>query len=183
MWWILLCICFVLLLVTVVVIADNLIFKRLIAFAIDLSSVALLGILLLYIVIGIRMISKIMLLVTIIEALLLTLVFCRDIFTGRSLGRRICGLSVVDADSFHPVSEFRALVRNLFIVVWPIELVVLFLKKRRLGDIVTHTDVVEGNITRRVTWVGILLFMAVWTILFVMLYIVYQNPLIRLMYQ
>ena len=152
--------------------------KRLVAFLIDLILVSLFGAVF---QICIRYIGYVagLALVSIVFAVF----FCRDIFTGRSLGRRICGLSVVDADSFHPVSEFRALVRNLFIVVWPIELVMLFLKKRRLGDIVTHTDVVEGNITRRVTWVGILLFMAVWAILFVMLYIVYQNPLIRLLYQ
>ncbi len=152
--------------------------KRLVAFLIDLILVSLFGAVF---QICIRYIGYVagLALVSIVFAVF----FCRDIFTGRSLGRRICGLSVVDADSFHPVSEFRALVRNLFIVVWPIELVVLFLKKRRLGDIVTHTDVVEGNIIRRVTWVGILLFMAVWAILFVMLYIVYQNPLIRLLYQ
>jgi uncharacterized RDD family membrane protein YckC len=61
--------------------------------------------------------------------------FCKDCIGGRSLAKRILKLAVVDNQSNRPATSLQTVIRNLFVIVWPLEVVVsLFNQERRIGD-------------------------------------------------
>ncbi|MFT3981778.1 MAG: RDD family protein [Ferruginibacter sp.] len=73
----------------------------------------------------------------------LSLYFCKDIVNGRSLGKRILKLQVVDNSTGQVASPLQYFVRNLFCIIWPIEvLVTLNNPNRRIGDRVAGTKVI-----------------------------------------
>ncbi len=54
------------------------------------------------------------------------------------------GLRVVSAGTGNPANPIQCVVRNLFLLIWPLEALILFFSpKRRLGDIVAGTLVQE----------------------------------------
>lgn len=66
----------------------------------------------------------------------------KDIFKGRSIGKRLIGLRVVDINNTNDVpGKIRLVVRNITVLIWPIELLILIFKHRRIGDIITKTNV------------------------------------------
>ncbi len=70
--------------------------------------------------------------------------FNKDIYLGRSPGKTRLGLQVVNAKINTVANPFRCLIRNLFIVLWPIEVIVTFFSpKRRIGDFIAGTKVQE----------------------------------------
>lgn len=70
---------------------------------------------------------------------------CKDVIGGRSLGKRLQKLQLVRLDG-SPVSYTRMVVRNLFIVIWPIEVIMYLANKgQRLGDLVCKTTVVPAT--------------------------------------
>jgi uncharacterized RDD family membrane protein YckC len=69
--------------------------------------------------------------------------FNKDWFGGRSLAKRITGQEVVQVSSGRSADQFRCFVRNLTILVWPLEVLVTLLSpSRRLGDWLAGTQVV-----------------------------------------
>jgi uncharacterized RDD family membrane protein YckC len=67
----------------------------------------------------------------------------KDSIGGRSPAKRILKLRVIDNKTLQPASPGRCFVRNLFVCLWPVEvLVVLFSPGRRIGDFVGGTRVV-----------------------------------------
>ena len=79
-------------------------------------------------------------LVIIIIALL---IFCmRDSFGGAGLGKRLLKVAVrcVDKPDLTP-SLFKLFYRNIFIFVWPIEVLSLLWYERKMGDTYAGTDV------------------------------------------
>lgn len=78
------------------------------------------------------------------SGIILILFFCRDCITGQSVGRRIMGICVIHAG--RPISPFRAFVRNTFLIVWPLELIIFCIyHQKRLGDMVTDSIVEEQH--------------------------------------
>ncbi|UJH68714.1 RDD family protein [Muricauda sp. SCSIO 65647] len=72
--------------------------------------------------------------------------FLKDNWKGKSLGKRIIGLQVVDRKTDETASSFQCFFRNLFIVLWPLEVIVtLFSPKRRIGDLFANTKIVEAE--------------------------------------
>jgi uncharacterized RDD family membrane protein YckC len=66
----------------------------------------------------------------------------KDIFKGRSIGKRLFGLRVIDKNNNNNVPGIiRLMLRNLTILIWPIELLMLITTKRRIGDIIAKTNV------------------------------------------
>jgi uncharacterized RDD family membrane protein YckC len=66
----------------------------------------------------------------------------KDLFFGRSIGKYLTGLRVVSFKTGNPASPIQCLVRNLFLLLWPLEaLILLFSPIRRIGDIVAGTKV------------------------------------------
>lgn len=72
----------------------------------------------------------------------------RDIFDGVSIGRFAAGIVVRDADiPRRSPGSFRLLVRNLFTLLWPFDLVWMLMRRdgRRLGDRFTRTVVLYSS--------------------------------------
>lgn len=75
------------------------------------------------------------------------LYFAKDSIKGISVGKWIMGIMVRDANNPNEVPSFgRLLVRNLFIIIWPVEFIVLASsqEKKRLGDKTAKTIVVKN---------------------------------------
>jgi uncharacterized RDD family membrane protein YckC len=73
----------------------------------------------------------------------MALYFCKDIFNGRSIAKRILKLQVVDNTTGQAASPVKCFIRNIFCMVWPVEgIVALGNTSRRLGDRVAGTKLV-----------------------------------------
>ncbi len=78
---------------------------------------------------------------------LLSIAFCyvgligKDIIGKRSVGKRIFKLKVVSKNESSP-TYFQLIIRNFFMLIWPIEALLLALDKERLGDKVSNTKVI-----------------------------------------
>ena len=118
------------------------IFKRLFAFILDLLIISTIISLLFLPTYEIKSIV----LVELYSALMLTLLLCKDCINGQSIGKRIMKIQVVDENSNQRVSNSREILRNIFVVFWIVEVIVLFISKdKRIGDYVAKTKVIECN--------------------------------------
>jgi uncharacterized RDD family membrane protein YckC len=71
------------------------------------------------------------------------LYLCKDCINGRSLAKRLLKLQVVDNVTGEAASPLKCFVRNIFIIIWPIEVIVgLTNTSRRLGDRAAGTKLV-----------------------------------------
>lgn len=93
----------------------------------------------------------------------------KDSIGGASLGKRIVGLRVLREGTEGRSSFGRLLLRNLFMFLWPIELLLVVLSKRqlKLGDCFAGTAVYKKEIRYKKSRIaitvvaGILLFIAI----------------------
>ncbi len=86
---------------------------------------------------------------------LLILYFLKDSFNGRSLAKRITRLQVVNNRTGEAASPIRCFVRNLPVMIWPVEVLVTFFSPhRRLGDLLAGTRVMNYGVakTLRFEW-------------------------------
>lgn len=67
------------------------------------------------------------------------LFFIKDSFSGQSFGRKKMKIAVYHNNQ--PAGSWRALARNLFVAIWPVELIMLLIKGKRLGDMATSCEV------------------------------------------
>jgi len=75
------------------------------------------------------------------------LYFAKDSIKGISAGKWIMGIMVRDSVDTNKIPSFwRLLARNLFIIIWPVEFIVLAssYQKKRVGDIIANTVVVKN---------------------------------------
>ena len=72
--------------------------------------------------------------------------FCKDCINGRSIAKRILKLQIIDNSTGEIASPLRCHVRNLFCVLWPLEVIAAFINpNRRIGDRVAGTKLVYFN--------------------------------------
>jgi uncharacterized RDD family membrane protein YckC len=72
------------------------------------------------------------------------LYFCKDIFNGRSLAKRILKLQLIDTATGQVASPLKCFVRNIFCVLWPVEVIVAMTNtSKRLGDRIAGTQLVN----------------------------------------
>jgi uncharacterized RDD family membrane protein YckC len=72
------------------------------------------------------------------------LYFCKDIINGRSIAKRILKLQVVDNKTGQVATPLQCFVRNIFCILWMIEVIVIMTNtSRRLGDRVAGTKLVH----------------------------------------
>lgn len=77
------------------------------------------------------------------------LYFCKDAVKGISIGKWVMGIMVRDENNPGEVPSFgRLLKRNLTLIIWPIEFLVLALSndKKRWGDSLAHTTVLKNPV-------------------------------------
>ncbi len=68
--------------------------------------------------------------------------FNKDIFNGRSPAKRILKLQVIDIKTEKAANPLKCMLRNLPIILWPIEIIfVLINPQRRLGDKLAGTKI------------------------------------------
>jgi uncharacterized RDD family membrane protein YckC len=74
--------------------------------------------------------------------ILFSLFLNKDIYFGKSIGKYFVGLRVVSSRTGNPAGPIQCLIRNLFLLLWPIEALILFFSpQRRIGDVVAGTRV------------------------------------------
>lgn len=74
------------------------------------------------------------------------LYFCKDCIKGQSIAKRALKLQVVENSTEEIASPLRCFVRNIFIIIWPIEVIVTMVNpSRRIGDMVAGTKVIPFN--------------------------------------
>ncbi len=72
--------------------------------------------------------------------------FLKDSYRGKSIGKRIMGLQVIDRGSNAPANALQCFIRNLFIPIWPLEILVTLISPGiRLGDILADTKVIPAK--------------------------------------
>jgi len=75
-----------------------------------------------------------------------SLVLNKDIYFGKSIGKYFNGTRIVSAGTGNAASPFQCAIRNLFMLIWPLEAIVLFFSpNRRIGDIVAGTKVQKSE--------------------------------------
>ena len=72
-----------------------------------------------------------------------TFVFRDVIFKGRSIGKRIFGLHILDKTTSEPASIKQRIIRNLFFFVYPVDGIILIATKESIGDKVVNTVVIK----------------------------------------
>ena len=75
------------------------------------------------------------------------LYFAKDSYKGISIGRWIMGIMVRSEKDYGSTPSFwKLFIRNLFLVIWPVEVIVLAVSdaKKRLGDNVADTIVLKN---------------------------------------
>ena len=113
--------------------------KRIISAIIDLFSLTLASMIL-------SVIEVFTLTPPVYTAIVLFSVFLnKDIYYGKSIGKYFNGTRVVSIKTGSVASPIQCLIRNLFILIWPLEAIVLFFTpERRIGDMVAGTKVQEN---------------------------------------
>lgn len=72
--------------------------------------------------------------------------FLKDSYRGKSIGKRIIGLQVINKSTNKPANSLQCFIRNLLIPIWPLEILILiFSPSRRLGDLIANTKVIASE--------------------------------------
>jgi len=70
----------------------------------------------------------------------------KDFFNGQSIAKRKYGFQIIDNKSNQIASATQCMIRNITFIIWPLEvLFTLFLPKRRLGDLIAGTRLIEAS--------------------------------------
>jgi uncharacterized RDD family membrane protein YckC len=74
------------------------------------------------------------------------LYFCKDCVNGRSIAKRILKHQLVDNKTNQVASPLQCCIRNIFCIIWPVEVIVALINPgQRIGDRVAGTKVVYYN--------------------------------------
>ena len=71
------------------------------------------------------------------------LMIFKDIFKDGSIGKKIMKLTIVDSGTKKPASIGKRILRNVTWLLSWIEIIVYLAAKKRLGDMLAKTDVIE----------------------------------------
>lgn len=113
--------------------------KRFLAFVIDVFV----AVLLFMPVCAIFILLRIELLEVMLAYLIWFIVFCKDCFNGRSVGKLLFNCQVIDETTGKAANPFKCIFRNLFYLLGLFDVIPMCFgaKKMRVADIVTKTDV------------------------------------------
>jgi hypothetical protein len=81
-----------------------------------------------------------------VSVVLIFIYLSKDFFRAKSIAKRLIGLQVIDQKTNLPASRLKCFIRNITVVIWPIEVVVtLGSTHRKLGDVLANTRVEQSN--------------------------------------
>ncbi|MDR6561814.1 MULTISPECIES: cytochrome c oxidase assembly factor Coa1 family protein [unclassified Arcicella] len=126
--------------------------RRIAAFMIDHFVMSTIGVLIFFLTLGPDFMNEnslndITIAMSFVMLLIFVLYFAKDSVNGISIGRWIMGIMVRDEEDSNIVPSFgRLFLRNLFLIIWPVEFIVLATSnvKKRLGDKVLKTIVIRN---------------------------------------
>ncbi|MFI2741247.1 RDD family protein [Zhouia sp. PK063] len=82
--------------------------------------------------------------ITYVWIFVLFIYYNKDFFNAKSPAKKIMGYQVVDKKTHKQATELQCFVRNLTILIWPVEVLIGFYNpERRLGDFLANTKVVS----------------------------------------
>ena len=81
-----------------------------------------------------------------IAVMIILLFIAKDAINGQSIGKKLMKIKVVDAHGKTP-NIFKLIIRNITICIWPIEAILVLLNKKKLGDRLAGTNIVELTTT------------------------------------
>jgi uncharacterized RDD family membrane protein YckC len=124
--------------------------RRIFAFLIDHVSIVFLMVAIIFLRIGSQDMPERDLFSTMLPVMSVGFLFyfAKDSINGVSLGKGIMGIAVCDEKNPELTPSFiRMFARNLLLVIWPVEFVVLIISddKRRLGDRITGCVVLKDS--------------------------------------
>jgi uncharacterized RDD family membrane protein YckC len=122
-------------------------------------------------------------------SLLLITILNKDFFGGQSPVHRKLGYQVVDRKTMKPATGLKCMLRNVTAPMWPIEgIFALAYPKRRLGDFIAGTMLIEVNATnpelilneiQKVKFDGQTRLTLLFSILWVLTFMIVFNPSMR----
>lgn len=77
--------------------------------------------------------------------IMFTIFVLRDVFSERSIGKRIMELYIVDKNTGESACVKQKIIRNLFIIIAMVDVFVLLIKGESIGDIVSGTSIVKSD--------------------------------------
>lgn len=115
--------------------------RRIVAYLIDHTLAIVIGLFIAFSILKLEIEGhsheQIIVVISICISLIFALIICKDVYRGVSVGKYMMNIAVRDnCDRERVLSIWRLIVRNIFLIIWPIELfLVIFAKdRRRLGD-------------------------------------------------
>lgn len=86
------------------------------------------------------------------DVFLFSLYFNKDMLQGRSMAKRIFKFQVVDFKTNKPANSIKCLIRNLTILIWPVEVIMALINtERRLGDYIAGTKLANYEVSQNIT--------------------------------
>ncbi len=86
------------------------------------------------------------------EVFVFSLYFNKDLLQGRSIAKRIFKFQVVDFKTNKPANSIKCLIRNLTILMWPVEVIMALINtERRLGDYIAGTKLSTYEVSQNIT--------------------------------
>lgn len=159
--------------------------KRLLAFGIDLMIIIVIE----NVLFLTTYIIKSQFTMQFFSALMITLLLCKDCINGQSFGKRVMKLQVVDSNTEENISAVRHIVRNLFLPLWCIEILILMIsKKKRIGDYIAKTKVISNHasvgkiqLDRNTLFVILLCFIVIFLLMFILFNLI-DSPILQLLF-
>lgn len=163
---------------------------RLKSMAIDFSFICTTSIPFVLIIFILKL-ENILVLQVFVISLIVSISLCKDLVGGKSIGKRRTNLTIISIDEII-VSPLKLIFRNIFIFIWPIEIIMCLINpEQKLGDILFMTKVVLNNKKVNATylskWQILIYFSIVLIVLFILLYSIMllfmkSNSLLKLLY-
>lgn len=123
--------------------------KRVIAFMIDIAILMIVYMLVSIIpfyddyILDSSDLNKYYYLIYLICLLIITLAFvCKDMIAGQSIGKRIMKIKIVNENGNIP-NKIQIIIRSITFLIWPVEAFLVLMDKKRLGDRLARTNVIE----------------------------------------
>jgi uncharacterized RDD family membrane protein YckC len=89
------------------------------------------------------------------DVFVFSLYFNKDCYLGQSIGKRLLRFRVLDIKTGRPANPLRCLVRNLTLLIWPVEVIMAIVNvERRLGDLIAGTRLAsdETGLEEKPNW-------------------------------
>ncbi len=81
---------------------------------------------------------------SVIATVMILTIFKDAVFKNASIGKKIMKIEIrKDDNKIPPISII--ILRNITVIIWPLECLLILMRKKRIGDIICNTKIVEIN--------------------------------------